>query len=317
MASDLRSVGMGGEEHHDVVIIGGGPAGVSCALECFDIQLDTVVVESSPVLGGQLGEIPHSVRNVASGSFENGEALQRALGKASAILGERVRLSYSVTAANLGERWIEVDGRRLSGGALVVATGTSRQQLAAALDGAFGGDITYQLESQPRRFVGREVAVIGGGDSATLDALALARAGSSVKLIYRSGALTARRDIVEQVRDESRIEELPGWELDSVSGTDRLEEIVLARAATGECRSLSVRGLIVKISRVPNTRRFGGQLEDDSAGAIVVDGELRTSRVGVFAAGDVVSGAYPRVATALGQGVLAARSALRYLEGRS
>jgi thioredoxin reductase (NADPH) len=308
---------MRGDEYHDVVIIGGGPAGVSCVLECFDIQLDTILVESSAVLGGQLGEIPNSIRNVAAGRFDNGQSLQRSLGESAAILGERVRLSHPVTAADLGQRRIECDGRRLHGRALVVATGTSRQRLAAAADGAFGGDITYQLESQSRRFVGGDVAVIGGGDSATLDALALARTSSSVKLIYRSGVLTARHDILEQVRHDPRIEEFPGWELDSVSGTDRLEEISVVEAATGERRRLPVRGLIIKISRVPNTRPFGGQLELDRAGAIVVDGELRTSRDGVFAAGDVVSGAYPRVATAFGQGVLAARSVLRSLEESS
>jgi thioredoxin reductase (NADPH) len=308
---------MRSDEQHDVVIVGGGPAGVSCALECFDIQLGTVLVESDSGLGGQLGQIPNSIRNVAAGRFEDGQRLQESLRESAAILAGRVRLSHPVTAADLGERRIDCDGRRLQGRVLVVATGTSRQHLAAAADGAFGGDITYQLEAQPQRFVGRDVAVIGGGDSATLDALALARTGSSVKLIYRSGVLTSRHDIVEQVRDEPRIQELPGSELHSVHGTDRLEEISIADAATGERRSLAVGGLIIKISRLPNTRPFAGQVELDRAGAVVVDGELRTSREGVFAAGDVVSGAYPRVATALGEGVLAARSALRYLQQAS
>jgi thioredoxin reductase (NADPH) len=302
------------EEHHDLVVIGGGPAGVSCALECFDIQLDTVLFETHRVLGGQLVEIPHRVRNVAAGEFENGRALQQELERSAAILADRVRLEQRVTRADLGDLSVEVGGRRITAKAILIATGTAKQQLPGALDGAFGGDVTYQIESGTDRFVGRDVVVIGGGDSATLDALALARGGSSVLLVHRSDRLTARRDIVDDVRDEPRIADLPGWELDAVRGTDRLEEVVLVRTTTEERQTVAAGGLIVKISRVPRTGAFRGQLELDRNGAVVVDEQLRTSRPGVFAAGDVVAGAYWRVATALGQGSLAARSILRHIE---
>jgi thioredoxin reductase (NADPH) len=176
--------------------------------------------------------------------------------------------------------------------------------------------VTYQLETADReQFVGRDVVVIGGGDSATLDALELARTGSTVKLVHRSMALTARDDIVEQIRRESRIDDLAGFELESLQGGDRLEEVVVRRA-DGERLRLAAHGAVVKIARAPRTELFRGQLELDRAGAIVVDHELRTSRDGVFAAGDVVADAYARVAAALGQGILAARSVLRFLQGR-
>jgi thioredoxin reductase (NADPH) len=308
---------MTGEEQHDVVVIGGGVAGVNCALECFDIQLDTVLVEGTATLGGQLPDILHSVRNVAAGRFTDGRALQQALLESAEILGDRVRLSHHVTKAELEARAIEVDGGRLSGRALVVATGTRRQFLDAAPDGAFGGDITYQLEPVLDSFAGRDVAVIGGGDSGTLDALELARRGSSVKLIHRSQDLNARQDILRQLRDQPRIEDLPGWELEAAHGAEQLESIVLVRPSTSERREIAVQGLVVKIARAPNTQLFEGQLELDRSGAVVVDRGLRTSQAGVFAVGDVVAGAYARVAAALGQGSLAARSVLHYLEGRS
>jgi len=309
---------MAGEEQHDVVVVGGGVAGVNCALECFDIQLDTVLVEARPDLGGQLPEILHSVRNVAAGRFADGHALQRSLRESAEILGDRVRLSHPVTAADVEGRAIEVDGGRLSGRALVVATGTRRQFLEAAPDAAFGGDITYQLEPVLDSFAGRDVvAVIGGGDSGTLDALELARRGSSVKLIHRSPELNARPDILRQIRDQRRIEDLPGLQLEAAHGAERLESIVLVRPSTGERQEVAVQGLVVKIARTPNTQVFAGQLELDRSGAVVVDRELRASRAGVFAVGDVVAGAYARVAAALGQGSLAARSVLHYLEGRS
>lgn len=305
-----------GDERRDVVIIGAGVVGVSCAIECVDVQLDTAVFETQGRPGGQLVEIPHAVRNVATGPPRTGATLRDSLEDSAVILGDRLRLSHAVTGANLGERWIEVDRTRIRARALVIATGTSHQQLPAAPDGAFGGDVTYLLEARPEQFAGRDVVVIGGGDSGSLDALELARAGSTVTLVHRSEALTARDDIVEQVRREPRIEELAGWELASLEGGDRLEAVSLVRPADGQRRRVEAGGLVVKIARLPRTDLCRGQLELDRAGAIVVDARLQTSCAGVFAAGDVVSGAYARIAAAMGQGSVAARSVLRYLQGR-
>ncbi len=155
--------------------------------------------------------------------------------------------------------------------------------------------------------------VIGGGDNATLDALALARNESSVTLVQRGEHLASRPDIAGELREDPRITELHGWELDDVHGNDRLEEVVLVRPATGERRSIKAGGLVVKVGKAPRTELFRDHLELDRSGAIIVDETQATSRPGVFAAGDVVAGAYWRIATAMGQGSLAARSVLRYL----
>jgi thioredoxin reductase (NADPH) len=308
---------MADEEHHEVVVVGGGPAGVSCALECFDLQLDTVLLEANSSLGGQLVEIPHVVRNVAFAGFERGRGLQPSLEQSATILGDRVLRDHRVTSVDLDELWVESGGRRFHADALVIASGATRRRLAAAVDGAWGGDVTYQMEWQPGHLGDRAVAVIGGGDSAALDALELVGMGSSVTLIHRSEQLTARRDIVEDVRKEPRIVDLPGWELESVYGTDHLEGIVIVRPENGARQRLTVSGLVVKISHEPATGVFVGQLALDRGGAVVVDDQLRTSQRGVCAVGDVTAGSYPRIATAVGQGVLAARSVLRQLDDRS
>jgi thioredoxin reductase (NADPH) len=305
------------DQNHDVVVVGGGPAGVSGALECFDINLETVVLEARAALGGQVGEIPHSVRNVAVGRFEDGSDLQRALDRSAGILGAHVVLEHGVTRANLDERWVEAGGVCFRAKALLIASGSRRQIHPAAPDGTFGGDVTYQVESRADRFLGRDVVVVGGGDSATLDALELAATAKSVKLVHRSERLSARGDIVERIRADHRIETLPGWELDSIAGSAGLEEVVLVRPATGERRSVAASGLVIKISRIPETETFRGQIELDRRGAIVVDDALSTSCPGVFAAGDIVAGSYWRVATAMGQGSLAARSIRRYLDNAS
>lgn len=303
------------EPQTDLVIIGGGVAGVSAALECTDIKLDVVLLEARAALGGQLAEITHPVRNVATGRYSDGPALQASLQDAAAVLGERTKLGHAVTAASLKEGWVEGGGQRFRGKAVLIASGSTPEHLPAAPDGAFGGDVTYEIEDDPDRFRGKTVVVIGGGDSATLDALALAPIASSVLLAHRSPQLTARHDIVAQLRAEKKIEDLPGWDLVSVHGNAHLEEVVLANPATGERRTVKAGGVDVKISRDPNTTPFRGQLDLDHRGFIVVDQGLSTSCPGVFAAGDVVSGAYWRVSSALGQGSLVSRAILDFVQG--
>jgi len=290
---------------------------VSCALECYDIQLDIVLLETEAAVGGQTTEIPFHVRNVAAGVYDDEHPLPWALERSAAILGDRVRRSWPVDRTDLDAGWLDSSGRRVTADAIVIATGVGTRRLPAAEDGAFGGDVTYQLGSDLQRFAGRQVVMIGGGDNATLDALALARSGSPVTLVHRADRLNSRPDIAEEVRDNPRITELAGWELDQVSGDDRLEEVVLVNSATGERRSVKAGGLVVKVGKAPRTELFQGQVETERSGAVVVDETQATSHRGVFAAGDVVAGAYWRIATAMGQGSLAARSALRYLEGSS
>ncbi len=300
-------------EKHDVAIVGGGPAGVSCALECHDVKLDFLLLEAQPRLGGQLAEAPNSIRNLPAGRFPDGAALRRALEESALVLGERRRVRCEVERVELGRRWVETGDRRIGFRALVIASGRRRRRLPIAVEGDFGGDVTYQIEREPGHFAGRPVAVVGPGDSAALDALELAGSGSRLVLLHRSRTLSARPDVVAAVEAEPKIEVLAGWEVESLAGAERLESITAVKRETGARRVLNVGGLVVKVGYAPNTEPFRGQIDLDPEGAVVVGPDLATSQRGVFAAGDVVSDSYLRVATAMGQGVLAARSLLHFL----
>jgi thioredoxin reductase len=304
---------MAAESLHDVIVIGAGAAGVSAAIECFDIKLDVVLLEGSGAVGGQIDQIPHAVRNVAPAPDGN-EALVEALARHASILGGRLKLGQSVTALDLAAGLVEAGPHRYRARSLLVATGSRRRELGNAPDGSFGGDVTYLVEPHVARFAGRPMAVFGGGDSAVLDALELAEAGSSVVLVHRSPHLTARGDLVDRVRSEDGITEMAGWALDLLVGSGRLEGVDVSSGTTGERRRLDVGGAVLKLGREPCVELIRGQLDLGLHGGIAVNARLGTSDPRTFAAGDVVEGAYERVATAVGQGSLAARSILTYLE---
>ncbi len=303
------------EALHDVVVIGAGAAGVSAAIECFDIQLDVVVLEAAGRVGGQIEQIPHPVRNVAPAP-EGNEELVAALGRHASTLGDRLRLEQAVTRVDLAAGLVEAGSRRYRARSVLVATGSRRRELDTAPEGSFGGDVTYLVEPHLARFAGRPTAVIGGGDSAALDALELAGAGSAVTLVHRSPGLTARRDLAERIRAEEQITEMGGWVLERLVGSDSLQAIGVSNPGSGEHRRLDVRGVVLKLGRERAVDLVRGQLDLGERGGIAVDSDLRTSDPWTFAAGDVVEGAYERIATAVGQGSLAARSILHSLESR-
>ena len=304
---------MSAEGLHDVVVIGAGAAGVSAAIECFDIQLDVVVLDAASKVGGQIDQIPHAVRNVAAAPDGN-DALVDALASHASILGSRLQLDRQVTRLDLDDGLVVAGTHRYRARSVLVATGSRRRELENMPEGSFGGDVTYLVESHMAHFVGRPMAVIGGGDSAVLDALALAEAGSPVTLLHRSLRLNARRDLVERLRSEERVTEMAGWTTDGLVGSDRLVGVEISHPGTDERRRLDVGGIVLKLGREPCTELVRDQLDLGARGGIVVGATLRTSHPRAFAAGDVVEGAYERIATAIGQGSLAARSILDHLE---
>ncbi len=309
-----HSVGPVASDHlHDVVVIGAGAAGVSAAIECLDIQLDVILLEAAGTVGGQIDQIPHTVRNLAP-AMEDNDELVDALGHHASMLGDRLHLDRPVTRLDTAVGIVEAGPDRYRTRTVLVATGSRRRELDSAPEGSFGGDVTYLVEPHLTRFGGRPMAVMGGGDSAVLDALALADAGSPVTLVHRSLQLTARRDLVDRVRSSTHITEMAGWTLETLVGSDHLRGVRLSNSTTGADRQLDVNGVVLKLGREPCVDLVRDQLDLGRHGGIAVDAELRTSNLRTFAAGDVVEGAYERLATAVGQGSLAARSILTYLD---
>ena len=291
---------------HDAVIVGGGPAGISCALECHESGLDVVVLERADRVGGQASLIPSAVYNYAAGYFENGEALRDEMENvAKLFLSERIRTSCNVLSVDLARKEIVTSKGTFRGKTIFLATGYRIRELDLSVPEDFVDDVCYRSGIYGEELRGKEVAIIGGGDSAVFTALDLAEYCSRVTVLARASRFKARPDIVARMKHHQHIEVHTNSVVTKLLGHQHLESVLVSNAASNF--EIKCSKLIAKLGYVPNTELFVEQL-GSSRGHILVDQSFATSVDGVFAGGDIVQPGYDRIAFAAGSGMMAARS---------
>ncbi|MBX9878939.1 MAG: NAD(P)/FAD-dependent oxidoreductase [Candidatus Obscuribacterales bacterium] len=306
---------MVGQYNFDAVIIGGGPAGISCASELKDSGLTSVILERSGRLGGQLSDVPNPLRNFAGGNYSSGEQLRGKLVELVEAMKFSYELNCNIQEIDLVDKTIVANGRKLIGKTIVLATGYSVAKLGVGDENKFGLDVVYRTGQCLDHMKGQTVAVVGGGDSAVGDALELAQLCPQVYLLNRSGKLRARSDWKSQAEEDPRIKILLDTKVVSLvaDGTGNRLSAVKVSSNGGVEETLPATRLIVKIGYAPNTAFVRDQIETDSTGHIRVGDYCKTSLPGVFAVGDITTPGYPRIATAVGQGVLAVAGIRQYL----
>lgn len=296
---------------HDLVVVGGGPAGISCALECHENALDVVVLEREKRVGGQLPHIPSPVYNYAAGFFENGEQMRDQMEKvAQMFLTDRVKTGCDVLSVNLAKKEVTTSQGTYKGKTILLSTGYRVRRLEMPISDEYAGDVLYRSGIHREELKGKEVVIIGSGDSAVFTALDLTEYCSHITVLARSNMFKARPDIVARMRDSKIIEVHTNSVVTSLRGNGKLESIIVSsKSAEIEVKCSK---LIAKLGYLPNTELFSDQLES-SRGHIIVNSQFATSIDGVFAAGDIAQPGYDRVAFAVGSGVMAARSIRAFL----
>ena len=289
-------------------------AGVTAALWLRGFGLTHLILEESPLPGGQLHEIHAPIQDYPLSLGRDGRLF------ASLVLEEARRAELSILVgspvARISARTRSVmrDGERFRARTLLIATGLRRRRLGIPGERELlGRGVSHSANRDRNRYAGRPVVVIGGGTAAVEDALLCAEVGCDVTLLHRTAKFRARSDYLARARKDPRIKIIPNAQARQILGDEAVEEVQYRVRGSGMTRAVRASAVFVRIGWEPRTELVRGQVGLDRAGYVRVRAGGATTVAGVFAAGDVCSPRWPSIANAAGQGAAAAWEMARFL----
>ena len=301
---------------YDIIIVGGGPAGLTAGLYASRARLKTLLIEKV-ALGGQVTK-SEQIENYPG--FEQGisgfELIQN-LEKQAKGFGLTVETGevQDILSLDKNKKTLKLQDRELHCRALIIATGSESNALGVpGEDTLLGRGVSYCATCDGAFFRDREVAVVGGGDAAVEEALFLARLVKKVHIIHRRDELRAIKILQERALSHEKIAFIWDTVLEKIEGDNSVESLRLKNVKDGSSSSLSVEGVFIYVGLNPNTTWLKDRLPLTDQGFIETNDSMETSLPGVFAAGDVRHKLLRQIATAVGDGSTAAFAAEKYLD---
>jgi thioredoxin reductase (NADPH) len=303
------------EKIYDVIIIGAGPAGMTAAVYASRANMSTLMIE----------------RGVPGGQMTNTEEIENYPGYDS-ILGPELSNKMFEHAKKFGAEYAYGDIKQIIDGeeyktvdagtkqykarSIIIATGAQFKKLGVPGESEFGGrGVSYCAVCDGAFFKGRELVVVGGGDSAVEEGVYLTRFASKVTIVHRRDKLRAQKILQQRAFENEKIDFIWNHTVKEIHGKDgKVNAVTLVNTVTGEEKEFKTDGVFVYIGMVPLTKPFENLNITNEAGYIVTNELMETSVPGVFAAGDVREKNLRQIVTATGDGSIAAQSAQRYVE---
>jgi thioredoxin reductase (NADPH) len=299
----------------DVIIVGGGPAGMSALLWCHSLHLRGILLEGSPEPGGQMLQMFHRIPDYPGLPGMTGVEMRDRFVDQLRELGLDWRTGHRVERIDPVDRSVVCAGEEFRSSALVIATGARKRTLdIPGADRLALRGVSFSATRDHSLYAGRPVCVVGGGDSAIENCLILARICPEVTLIHRSDRFRARQAWLDEALATENIHLLPQTEVISIEGGESVTGVLVRSIHGGSIRRLETNAVFIKIGIAPNSEILDGLLELDSGGYVTVDQRQRTSLDLVYAIGDVTNPVCLSVATAVGQGANAVKDIKSRLE---
>ena len=301
---------------YDIVIIGGGPAGLAAGLYGARGLHKTLLLEKG-VVGGQIA-LTELVENYPGVPSVNGFDLAQTMLKQSESYGMETDYSAVSTVERAGEKWVvKTEARNIVAKAVIVTSGADYNRLGVTGEERLTGKgVSYCATCDAAFFKGQDVAVVGGGDAAMDEGLFTSRYADNVTVVHRRDELRASRILQERAFANPKMKFRWNTVVDEVVGDGQVTTLRLRDVVTGDESTLPVGAVFIFIGQHPNSGFLKDHVKMDAGGHIIVDEWMRTEQPGLFAAGDVRQNSARQVASSVGDGVTAAIAADHYITNK-
>jgi thioredoxin reductase (NADPH) len=312
---ELKTIIRGEKEFFDLIIIGGGPAGLAAAIYGLRAKLNLLMIEKM-VLGG-LASTAFRVENYPG--FPEGVSgfdLCQKMSEQAVKLGLKILWGNAFKVKNNKKhREVDVDGKTLRAKSVIAATGTEAAKLGIAGEEKFRGKgVSYCATCDGPFYQDKSIMVIGGGNAAVEEALFLTRYAKKVSIVHRRDELRADKILADQARNHPKIYFFWHSTLEEICGKEMVSEVVLKDLVSGKKLKVPTEGVFIYVGSRPNTELLKGAVKTDEKGFILTDEKMKTSAPGIFAAGDARAKTLRQIVTAVSDGAVAADSAREFIE---
>lgn len=302
----------------DVIIAGGGPAGLSALLWCADLGLNAILLEKETEFGGQLLLTHNAILNYLGAEAENGRELRDVFLRQIEKTKMKRLTGTEIVEADLDQKTLTLaDGTKYSSRAIIIATGVRRRKLNVPGEAEFSGrGILESGKLAAADMLGKTVVIVGGGDAALENALILNETANKIFVVLRRNKFTARKEFVEKARESNKIEFYFDTQITKIIGKEHVEAVQLKHLTLGNLSLIDTDAVLIRIGVEPNTELLSGKISLDDYGYVVINENGATSMKGVYAVGDAVNCIAPTISSAVGQASSAVKAILLAINSR-